>query len=108
MCICTCFALLLCMHACRLLSMMVNCFTEEPPVNNGQTGKEDKSFQTVRPWFNRSQPQLQPRFERWRAKAALRELVTRKDDLPACLIFYPVNSHPHSIQETWFAGIHGR
>ena len=91
--------------------MVEDCFSEEPPDDDGQIGKEDKSFEVIRPWFKQphAQSQFQPRPEGPRgvhmsAKAVLRQLVTGKDDLPACLIFYPISNQPHSIQGTWLAG----
>ena len=90
--ICTClYRHSACMYACRLLYMVEHCFT-----------KEDKSFQIVHQWFKPSQ---EPRLDGWKAKTALRELVSRKDDLPACLIFYPINNCPHAIEEAWLTSI---
>ena len=85
--------------------MVEDCFSEEPPDDDG---KEDKSVQVVRPWFKQPQSHLPlpegQRAEHVSAKAVLKQMVTRKDDLPACLIFYPINNQPHSIQGTWLAG----
>ncbi len=87
--------------------MVEECFEEPSADDNGQR-KDDKSVQIVRPWFKQAHLQL-PRSEgQWAehvpAKAVLQRLVGGRDDLPACLIFYPVNNQPHSIQETWLAG----
>lgn len=85
----------------RLLSMVEDCFSEEPPDGNEQK-KEDKSVQVIPPWFK--QPLHQRQWaEHVPPKAVLQQLVARKDDLPACLIFYPINNQPHSIQGTWLA-----
>ena len=94
-----------CNQPIRLLSLVEECFSEEP--QDGNEEKEDKSVQVIRPWFKQPQPppQLQ-RPQRQLAehippKAVLQQLVAGKDDLPACVIFYPISNQPHSIQGTW-------
>ena len=83
--------------------MVEDCFSDESLDDDGRR-KEDKSVQIVRPWFKQPLPQLQPRrAEHVPPTAVLRQLVAGKDDLPACLIFYPIGDQPHSIHGTWLA-----
>ena len=83
--------------------MVEDCFSDESLDDDGRR-KEDKSVQIVRPWFKQPLPQLQPRrAEHVPPTAVLRQLVAGKDDLPACLSFYPIGDQPHSIHGTWLA-----
>ena len=85
--------------------MVEDCFSEEQRIDNTQ--EEDKSIQVIPPWFKK--PQSQPlghqrQFsEHIPPKAVLQQLLAGRDDLPACVISYPIKDQPHSIQGTWLA-----
>ena len=83
--------------------MMDDCFGDDP-LSDAQ--KDDKSFEEHPPWFEQPQGSSRSPFSPAKhvtPKSVLQLLVTRVDDLPACLVFYPVSGQPNSIQGTWLA-----
>ena len=91
----------------RLLAMIDECFDEEPAT---VSESKDRSFAVHKPWFTQPQPQPYQRSPLWRSnagnvtpKSVLKQLTSNVDDLPACVMFYPVPGQPHSFQGTWVA-----
>ena len=82
----------------RLLTMIEDSFSEESLTGDHQ--QDDDPFETHPSWFKQPQRSATAHVT---PKSVLQQLVSRVDDLPACLIFYPVGSQPHSIQGTWLA-----
>ena len=93
----------------RLMEMIEECFDRKPLSDKE---KEDQSFHVHPPWFKQPfdetrphhhQSHAQPLAEHMTPSEVILQLVSNADDLPACLIFYPVAGQPHSIQGTWLA-----
>ena len=87
--------------------MVEECFDEEPSTDAGDN--KDHSFKVQKPCFTQPQPSRYQRSSLWpkadnvTPKSVLEQLTSKVDDLPACLMFYPIAGQPHSIQGTWVA-----
>ena len=82
--------------------MVEDSFSEDPLTDDE---KKDESFEDRPPWFKQP-PTGRPHQQRdthVSPKYVLTQLISKVDDLPACLFFYPVSGQPHSIQGTWLA-----
>ena len=76
--------------------MIEDSFSEDSLTDD----QKDDSFETHASWFKQPQSSVTAHVT---PKSVLQQLISQVDDLPACLIFYPVGGQPHSIQGTWLA-----
>ena len=87
--------------------MIEECFSDESLSDDKE---EKETFKMHPPWFKQShererhEQQSSPKGQDGMTpRSIVEQLVSKVDDLPAFLVFYPIAGQPHSIQETWIA-----
>ena len=96
----------------RLIEMVEKCFGSN---SLSKEEEEDHAFDVHTPciWFKQPPRDEKPHHQPFAQTLAghtsespekvIRQLVSKANDLPACLFFYPIAGQPHSIQDTWLA-----